>query len=419
MTSSWWLPSLSELVIGSSTSPAPAEPTDPHAGHHHDHSGHDESESVELSPQARKNINLKTGEIQLSDYARTITVPAMVTERPGETTFQIAAPLTGVVAGLSVVRGEAVQSGKLLFTLRLTHEDIVQAQTEYLRLLGQLEVEQKELARLQQVNSGAIARKVLLERQYEVNKIEAQLKAQGAALQLHGLSKEQVQAIAQNRELLRDVKDEAPLLHDDRSMHNHAEPLARHPQSQTAFRPASQSSTPELPHDLNSRVFVVQTLGVHTGEAVKAGQMLCVLVDYSNLYVEGRAFAQDADQIVEAANQNRSVVAIPERYRNTPVEIKGLDIAYVSNEVERDSRALHFYVNLPNRVVRQATNLQGRHFLTWHYRPGQRMQIRVPVETWKNVIKLPVDAIAEEGPERFVFVENGDHFDRRPVHVMY
>ena len=47
------------------------------------------------------------------------------------------------------------------------------------------------------------------------------------------------------------------------------------------------------------------------------------------------------------------------------------------------------------------------------------MQLRVPVEQWQDVIVVPVDAVAQEGLERFVFVENGDHFDRRPVHIQY
>lgn len=32
---------------------------------------------------------------------------------------------------------------------------------------------------------------------------------------------------------------------------------------------------------------------------------------------------------------------------------------------------------------------------------------------------LPIDAVAHEGTEAFVFQANGDHFDRRPVHVEY
>lgn len=47
------------------------------------------------------------------------------------------------------------------------------------------------------------------------------------------------------------------------------------------------------------------------------------------------------------------------------------------------------------------------------------MRLRVPVETWPDQIVLPVEAIADEGAETFVFVQNGDHFDRQPVHLIY
>lgn len=414
LTSSWWLPPLRGVVASTTNdadSKAQAEEHDDHAGH-----DHGDSDFVELSPQARRNIGLKTDVIKLQDFARSITVPAIVAVRPGQTTFQVAAPLTGVVTGVYVARGEAVSSGKLLFTLRLTHEDLVKVQTEFLSLLGQLDVEKKELARLEKIRPGVLAPKTVLERQYEVDKLEARLKAQREALQLHGLKKEQVAAIETDRELLRDVKVYAPYLHDDASMHNEAESDDRHPKKVVGQAAASPG---ELPADVNSRQFVIQTLDVHTGEAVTAGQSLCVLTDYSELYIEARAFEQDADQIVEAANQGRQVTAVPENGGGDREAISGLDIVYVSNEVERDSRALHFYVGLPNRVVRNSVNPQGRRFLTWKHKPGQRMQVRVPVETWENVIVLPVDAIAEEGPERYVFVENGGHFDRRPVHVKY
>ena len=47
------------------------------------------------------------------------------------------------------------------------------------------------------------------------------------------------------------------------------------------------------------------------------------------------------------------------------------------------------------------------------------MQLDVPVEKWPDRIVLPVDAVAQDGAETYVFVPNGDHFDRRPVHVEY
>ena len=58
-------------------------------------------------------------------------------------------------------------------------------------------------------------------------------------------------------------------------------------------------------------------------------------------------------------------------------------------------------------------------FVSWRYRPGQRLQLRIPVEQWEQQIVLPIEAVAREGAEYFVFQQNGTHFDRLPVHVKY
>ncbi|CAN0536198.1 unnamed protein product, partial [Scytosiphon promiscuus] len=150
--------------------------------HDHDHAGHDETSSLELSPQARKNVGLTADKIvpvQLKDFTRTITIPAMVVERPGKTRIKVVAPMTGIVTNVNVTGGEAVQPGRPLFKIRLTHEDLVQAQTAYLKTLGELDVELKEIERIQVItNKGVIAGKVLLEREYAKEKLEAILKAQ-------------------------------------------------------------------------------------------------------------------------------------------------------------------------------------------------------------------------------------------------
>ena len=56
-------------------------------------------------------------------------------------------------------------------------------------------------------------------------------------------------------------------------------------------------------------------------------------------------------------------------------------------------------------------------FVTWRYKPGQRMQLELPVEEWRERIVLPTDAVAQDGVEHYVFRSHGDHFDRAPVHV--
>jgi multidrug efflux pump subunit AcrA (membrane-fusion protein) len=407
-----WLPILESLGNVLPPNPSVGGEHDSHAGHDHeghDHA-HDDSESIELSEQARKNIGLRVGEVVLDEFDRKITVPGIVVERPGQTNMMIAAPFTGIVTGVSTIRGETVASGDRLFTLRLTHEDLVQAQTEFLKTLGQLDVERRELERLDDVSSGAIPRRTILERQYEVEKLEAALRAEREALRLHGLSTEQVERIVTERTLVRELQVTVPMLHAaDASVHSEIE---------------GHAHTGE--QELKSGRFVVEELDVQVGEAVEAGRTLAHLADYGELFVEGRAFQQDAAEVVHAAENKREVTLVLDEDLSSPASepttIPGLSIVYIANKVERDSRALPFYVALPNDVVRRED--RGEHeFVTWRYKPGQRLQVRVPVrvpaDKPEKVIVLPTGALAQEGAESFVFVENGDHFDRRPVHVLY
>ncbi len=357
----------------------------------------------------------KTGEVQTRDYPKFVTVPAIVTERPGRTHQKVVAPITGVVTGMNVVGNEMVESGTVLFHLRLTHEDLVKAQTEFLTLLGRLDVERAELARLEKINTGIVARKVLLERQYEIDKLESVLKAHRHSLSLHGLEEKQVEEIVNQRHLIREMQVIVPFLHADSTVHSEAET------PHSAKTNGEQDKNSETAHDphTRSKQFVISQLKVHMGEAVETGQTLCVLTDYSQLYLEGRAFEQDGDDIIRAANADRVVSAFPEQPSlGSPSHLEHLEIEHIANEIERESRVLPFYVNLPNQIVRESQ--RGNHkFVTWQFKPGQRMQVRVQVEQWEKVIVLPVDAIAQEGLDYFVFVENGDHFDRREVHILF
>ena len=343
-----WFPLLNAAADGiAGTSPGQAKSEAAHGDEHadhghaaHDHAGHEESESIELSRQARANIGLETGTVKLQSHARYINMPALVAERPGETHHKIAAPLTGVVTAVHVVGGETVESGELLFNLRLTHEDLVKAQTEFLTTLGQLDVEHRELARLKQITTGAVAQKVVLQRQYEVDKLAAVLKAQRNSLYLHGLSNEQVESIVKDRDLIREMKVRVPFLHADESLHEENE---AHRQPLKPVSTGGSLSPGQDEHHVESKPFVVSQLNVQTGEAVQTGQTLCVLTDYSELYIEGRAFEQDADEIIEAANEHRRVVAFPEqRNQGSPTGVEQLEIEYVANQVERESRGSTF-----------------------------------------------------------------------------
>ncbi len=351
---------------------------------------HDDAAAITLSQQAKGNIGLRTARVEVRTFERTITVPGMVVERPGRSTLQVTAPLTGVVTRIYPLQGEAVTPSQPLFDVRLTHEELVQAQGDFLRTAEELDVTRREVTRLEKVTAeGAIAGKTLLERKYEQQKQEAVLRAQRQALLLHGLSPQQVDNILATRTLLSRLVVSVPAGEDP-------------------CRPA-----PPPP------VLQVQELRVAPGQHVNAGDTLCVLADHRQLYLEGRAFEQDVEAITRAAAKNWDVSAELDAKADKNASLENLKILYLADKVEPESRAFRFYVTLPNRLVREDRQACGSRFVYWQFKPGQRTEIKVPVERWANRIVLPVEAVARDGAETYVFEANGDHFDRRPVRVEY
>ncbi len=427
MTRSQWIPktrAFVEQTIADFRSSESAgghphdEEADPHAGHDHgSHAGHDDATSLELSAQGRRNIGLSPEMIRpvvLETYRKSITVPAVVVERPGRTRVQVATPMTGVITHVHAVQGEAVEPGTLLFQIRLTHEDLVQAQTDFLRTLGELDVEQREIKRLTSLTeSGAVAGKVLLDRQYSKDKLAAVLQAQREALRLHGLSEKQVDLISKDRRLLSELQIFAPSIdsHDGDELKLTGDNL-----QPVAFTQDAGGGHVRRP--THTGPLILQNLDVHKGQSVNAGETLCILKDYDALFIEGKAFEQDIGQLRRASESGWTVDAIFDQPGAGSRILEGLEIAYLANQVDTESRTLHFYVRLPNEVTKDR-RAEGNRYVEWKYLPGQRLQLRVPVEEWPNQIVLPIDAVSREGAEYYVFQQNGDHFDRVPVHVKY
>ncbi len=366
-----------------------------HAGHDHaghDHAGHNEANSIEISKQAQANIGLKLSKVELTTFDRTITIPGMLRERPGRSTVEITAPLTGIVTQIYPIEGEAVRPGQKLFDLRLTHEELVQAQGDFLRVAEELDVIDREVKRLEKIAvDGAIAGRQVLERKYDQQNKQAVLRAQQQALLLHGLDEAQINEILTKRTLLRNLTVIVP---EDRGT----------------------SAEKESPRQRN---YELRVLKVEQGQSVTAGETLAVLCDHAELFIEGNAFDKDVSSVNRAVENNWLVQAILEADDVQPEIIPGLKILYVSGSVNPESRTFHFYVRLPNILLRDVNSDIGHRFISWRYKPGQRVQLTVPVEQWKERIVLPAQAVAQDGVETYVFSPNGDHFDRRSVHVEY
>jgi multidrug efflux pump subunit AcrA (membrane-fusion protein) len=354
-----------------------------HAGEeeeHHDH-GQGDANTVKLSASALKNIRYKPHTVALSDYARTISLPGIIIERPGKSQVRVSAPLTGIVTKSYVHEGEAIPQDSPLFDLRLTHEDLVTAQSEFLATIDSLDVVQAEIERLENITAGVIAGKRILEQKYERQKLEARLQAQRQALLLHGLGDDQIDEILKTRYLIQSLTIRAP----------------------------SRGNLDEHP-------YIVQSIDVQLGQQVTAGDTLCVLADHRELYIEGTAFEADIPELREAIEAGTPVAADTLTGTRRDQAMDGLKLLYLADQVDRESRAQHFYVQLPNEIVSDRREGTKR-YLQWRFNPGQRMELSLPVEHWINRIVVPAAAVVTEGAESYVYRQGGDRFERVPVHV--
>lgn len=367
-----------------------------HEGHDHaheegEHAGHDHAagEILHLSDAALQNVGYVPHTVALTDFVKALSLPAVVVERPGQTQIHLAAPFTGIVTEIYSTQGEAVEPGTAMFRLRLTHEDLVATQRDFLQTTEQLEIVRQELKRLESLGEGVVAQKRILDQQYEIQKLEASLVATEQAMLLHGLTEAQVAQIGSERRLLRSVEVSAPEhFHDDHAC--------------------------EGEHLLH-----IQRLEVTTGQQLESGEELCVLADHCELFVEGQAFEDDARSLREVARSGAPIKARLLVAEGEVGEVEGLKLLYLADRVDPETRALRFYLRLPNSIELDHSPSENRRFIEWRFKPGQRMELSIPVESMRQQIELPSTAVVQEGPENYVFRRDGDHFDRVPVHVKH
>jgi len=106
---------------------------------------------------------------------------------------------------------------------------------------------------------------------------------------------------------------------------------------------------------------------------------------------------QDIAQLAAASDNGWKVTALFDEANGAANEVPNLEIAYLDTDVDVDSRTMKLFVGLPNEVTHEKRPSEGVRFVSWRYRPGQRLQLRIPVEQWEQQIVLPIEAVAREG----------------------
>jgi hypothetical protein len=167
------------------------------------------------------------------------------------------------------------------------------------------------------------------------------------------------------------------------------------------------------------RGFEVEELQVEMGQQVQAGETLCTLSNHQSLAIEGRAF-RDETLLLEKSIQGGWPVEVDFQEAaegDWPALDQTFTISRVTNTIDPATRTFAFVIPLENQA--KMIDQGGRTQLLWRFRPGQKVRLYVRVEELDDVFVLPADAVVREGAEAFVFTQNVNTFERKPVHVLF
>ncbi|GAA5507890.1 MchE protein [Novipirellula caenicola] len=363
---------------------------------------------LEISAQARKNLGLVSKPARPQTYWRSVTIPGVVADRPGVSDRGVTSPAVGIVTAIHAFPGDTMRPGDSLFTLRLFSEYLQNTQTQLFKANQETSIIQAEMERLAGAASvGAVSQGKMIELRANLTRQRAIIQSSRQDLLTRGLLPDQIDQVQQQGEFVSTIKVTAPPLMNQQSLWDDRD---------NAVRQASLVTDSVTANDM---AYEVQELNVEMGQQVQAGQLLAKLSNHQSLYVIGHAFKREASFLEQAAAANRAVQIefAEDNAADWPVVEQTFVIRHLSNTIDPDSRTFDFFMPLSNQS--HAYEKSGNMFLVWRYRPGQRARIRVPVEQFENVFVLPAEAVVREGPEAYVFRQNGDLFKQLPVHVLH
>ncbi len=359
------------------------------------------TKKIILTDQAIANLHLTARSTQPQTYWKTIQVPGMVVDRPGQSDRGVITPVTGVVSKIHHFLGDTVRPEEELFTIRLLSESLHVTQSELFKATQDIELAQTQRQRLAAAGP-AISEARIIEVDNQIKRLEVAVKSCRRELLNRGLALEQIDEAAKGN-FVSEIAVVVPSPSDD------ARPL----QTAPAVIPTAAGQT-----ELAQPTFEVQEVMVDIGHQVQAGQTLCLLANHQLLAIEGRAF-RDETLLLERCVKERWPVEV-DFQENAESDWPAIDqtfhIRHIANNIDPVNRTFGFRIPLENqsRVVHEEGNSQ----MLWRFRPGQRVRILVPVEKLENVFVLPADAVTRELAEAFVFTQNVNTFQRKPVRVV-
>ena len=185
----------------------------------------------------------------------------------------------------------------------------------------------------------------------------------------------------------------------------------RHMYELNVFNSVVEISAPD-----NVDSWDVEEILIKKHQVVEEGQHLITLKNPQILYLVARPEGSERNLTLNALQNNLKVQASPLLEEEGPT-LKDLEIENIVSD--KKTGAMRAYIQIKNEVFKIHNNASGVTRRTWKLRAKQQYILRVPTETMEKVYVFPKDALAEDGPNKIMFLQNGDHFRPIEVKVLY
>lgn len=139
---------------------------------------------------------------------------------------------------------------------------------------------------------------------------------------------------------------------------------------------------------------IIVERNVSLGGPVEPNSTLFQIADLSKVIVEGDVFESDVSKVKLGQDARIRLDAYPD-------EIFSGTVSFVASQLDPEKRTLDLWVSVDNKDSLLKPELFAR--------------VALVVEHSREVLTVPVEAIIDDGAEKFVFVKNGNQFIRQDV----
>lgn len=160
----------------------------------------------------------------------------------------------------------------------------------------------------------------------------------------------------------------------------------------------------------------VRDVLVKPGQHVDSGAPLVELENLRRLLLTAEPVGSETAPVLAALRDGAEIEAVPLIPESGPA-LRGLRIMRVTSDADGHGAVAQLAVD--NVVLQTREDPVLGKTRSWSLREGLRYFLRIPVARLSDVFVLPSAAVTEDGPDRVVFVQEGDEFKSVRVVVLH